>query len=559
MNLFREQTNTLGANAYQIFKALAEKCPWPLGVALGEAIVFENAGFSSLSGDERLERAVAVAVRRVGETGSTYEQEVIGSLEKWLLNAVPFRSESNELLILVAAVPESKFGSEAAQKLRDANRRLRFALDSGFDATYILRHQVFADKGNLFEVVEINKTGRDFLGIPGSDPIEQDFIELVGGAWGHDLREKYVEAVASGEGFTEEFVVCREGTPIWLRQRVTPTFDGLAVVVRNISQKKSLQQQTKEHLRVLENALDGILTTDQEGKIDFINGTFAAMLGQPPESMIGSPWELVAQPEERARLLTLVADSAGDSRFESDVRGHRPDGIPLFLHLVILPRFKEGAKCGYYCFAIDVTPQRAYEAQLEHQMKLINEAREQLEARSHELEVANVRLRDLATTDGLTGLRNHRYFRERLMAETTRAQRYCLPLSILMVDVDYFKQFNDTFGHPAGDEVLRELSAILQSKVRSTDLVARYGGEEFAVVMPQTDTVAANMLAERLRKAVELTQWSLAPITISVGGASFGGRFDTAESLLQAADDALYEAKRRGRNLVHFALSEESA
>ena len=129
--------------------------------------------------------------------------------------------------------------------------------------------------------------------------------------------------------------------------------------------------------------------------------------------------------------------------------------------------------------------------QSEHQLKAVNsglaDANEELEQQKAELEAANAHLEALATTDGLTRLKNHGAFQDRLREEYERGVRYHSPLSVVLLDVDRFKHFNDTYGHPAGDTVLKQVADILQREARSTDVVARYGGEEFVVLLPETD------------------------------------------------------------------------
>jgi len=163
----------------------------------------------------------------------------------------------------------------------------------------------------------------------------------------------------------------------------------------------------------------------------------------------------------------------------------------------------------------------------------------------------------LATSDALTGLKNRRAFRERLADEMRRAARYQLPLSLLMLDVDKFKQFNDTFGHPAGDEVLKQFAKILQAGARGSDFAARYGGEEFVVLLPNTDAEAAKVLSERLRSAIESASWPLREVTASGGVATSIPRGvgdeslqDESEYLLSEADKALYRSKADGRNRI---------
>ena len=211
------------------------------------------------------------------------------------------------------------------------------------------------------------------------------------------------------------------------------------------------------------------------------------------------------------------------------------------------------------------------------------------------------RVEQLAITDGLTGLYNHRYFYERLAQEVARAKRYELALSLLMIDIDDFKAYNDTFGHPCGDALLRSLAAVLLSQTRhQVDLVARYGGEEFAVILPSTATEgglragqrlhdvisegglgqeiarpspvpesdhakadgspgAAQIVGERIRHSVEIETFgsnaSLPVITVSIGVAGLHADLGTADGLVEEADRALYRAKQSGKNQVAIAAA----
>jgi len=170
----------------------------------------------------------------------------------------------------------------------------------------------------------------------------------------------------------------------------------------------------------------------------------------------------------------------------------------------------------------------------------------------------HTRTRRLASTDGLTELYNHRTFRERLTQEVDRANRYGRPLSLLMVDVDHFKVYNDTYGHPQGDVVLQEIARLLREISRTSDTVARYGGEEFALILPETDRASAEKLGNRLREQVACHPFLGAErlpageLTISVGVATHT-LAGAKEALLHAADAALYTAKRTGRNRVCVA------
>lgn len=162
----------------------------------------------------------------------------------------------------------------------------------------------------------------------------------------------------------------------------------------------------------------------------------------------------------------------------------------------------------------------------------------------------------LSYTDGMTDLHNFRYFELRLKEEVQRHNRTKAGLSLLILDVDYFKNFNDTMGHQAGDEVLRKLGIILKDTARENDIVARYGGEEFAVILPTVDREGALVLAERIRSNIESAHFEgehvqpSGKITVSIGEASLPEDSDNYEDLIRKADIALYAAKRSGRNKV---------
>src|SRR5581483_11268401 len=163
---------------------------------------------------------------------------------------------------------------------------------------------------------------------------------------------------------------------------------------------------------------------------------------------------------------------------------------------------------------------------------------------------------EMAITDQLTGLHNRRYMARHLDTLLSQATRSGKPLAFLILDIDHFKQVNDSYGHDIGDEVLREFAKRISANVRGIDLACRYGGEEFVVVMPDTEITLAATIAERLRKSIETTPMpvSRAPgklnITISIGIAGSQGPSDTADALLRRSDQALYAAKRAGRNRV---------
>ena len=176
-----------------------------------------------------------------------------------------------------------------------------------------------------------------------------------------------------------------------------------------------------------------------------------------------------------------------------------------------------------------------------------------------ELREKNDLLETLSVTDVLTGLANRRRLMTRLEEEVARARRYKTPLSVVMMDIDHFKQVNDVHGHAMGDEVLRNIGTMLKAGVRTTDLAARYGGEELTLVLPHTDIPAALQVAENMRERFADLEHRLDGVTVkktvSMGVASRDGQGDmpSAEDLLKHADEALYRAKQGGRNRVEVA------
>ncbi len=193
----------------------------------------------------------------------------------------------------------------------------------------------------------------------------------------------------------------------------------------------------------------------------------------------------------------------------------------------------------------------------------MTDAKHKAERLAAELQDANTRLKELVYRDGLTGLYNHRFFQESLENELSRAKRYQTSVSLILFDVDHFKNVNDSHGHPAGDLVLMNIARAVSSAVRPSDIVARYGGEEFAVILPETSAAGAKVFAARLRRCVEgiatLVEGQLIYVTISAGTTTFTNSSTQISKniLIETADRGLYTAKQSGRNQV-IALDPEA-
>lgn len=293
------------------------------------------------------------------------------------------------------------------------------------------------------------------------------------------------------------------------------------------------------------------LSLDQSGKVLEFNKASEDLLNMTREAIYGKPISDVI-PAIKEMVETVMK---GEGTFENQqMQCSRPDGYEMWLLANVFPlNGPDGSVVGALCACIDVTEKQKQHEQIESQLLEISESHVLLAAHQTELEEANARLESLATTDGLTELHNHRAFQEVLEREFQAARRFGTPVSVLLMDVDFFKQYNDTFGHLAGDEVLRKLATTLVGVARSTDFVARYGGEEFVVVLTGAEEKGALDAAERYRAAVEGQHWPSRAVTVSIGVATINGNTKSRTELLTNADRALYESKRLGRNRVTHA------
>ena len=240
----------------------------------------------------------------------------------------------------------------------------------------------------------------------------------------------------------------------------------------------------------------------------------------------------MAQQLREHDLTVLAADSM--VTFEEQVPA--PDGTMQYWLAFKFPLLQPDGTKILAGISLDITERKFYERQMaEYQLQL---------------EKMVERLEEMATTDAMTGLKNKGAFETRVREEWDRARRYHLPLTLLSLDVDRFKQYNDSFGHPAGDEVLKQVAEIMRSQARPSDFVARTGGEEFSVILANTSADGAFIVAERLRRAIEHAAWAQRGITASIGLACAQPDFEDVTSLIECADRALYHAKQTGRNRV---------
>jgi two-component system, cell cycle response regulator len=291
---------------------------------------------------------------------------------------------------------------------------------------------------------------------------------------------------------------------------------------------------------------------DQDGCIHAWNRAATEMFGfEPAEVLTRSIWDVFnardrrrKQPNDIFSRGMLEHIFAGESIQGTEVELRRKDGQKLNVICNILPTVSpNGGINGAIAAYIDITERKHLQRKVEEQVRVQQDLIRQLE-------VAKARLEELVITDGLTGLYNHRHFQDELERHFSLARRERAPLSIIMIDVDHFKHFNDTYGHPMGDEVLRVVSGIVKSVCRQHDVAARYGGEEFVVLCPGTDSEGARSLADRIRCEIECHSWNIRQVTVSLGTATTSLTTPRPSDLVDQADRALYFSKQHGRNQV---------
>jgi diguanylate cyclase (GGDEF)-like protein/PAS domain S-box-containing protein len=296
-----------------------------------------------------------------------------------------------------------------------------------------------------------------------------------------------------------------------------------------------------------ENASDVVSLHDLDGQVLYISPSCERVFGFSPDEMARMRPFTMVHPEDRARATAHhEALLRGEPVTALTCRNLHKSGRHVWVETSWRPILNRSNKIvRLQAASRDVTERRENERQLE-------EAKAKLQAQQERLIDANARLEALASLDALTGLKNRRAFEERLHEEIARARRSQESFALLLLDIDHFKHFNDSFGHPRGDDVLKSVARVLSRSVRDVDFIARHGGEEFAIILPDTDRDGAKLMGERLRVAIEENAWDARPITISVGAAAWT-EGATAESLVDQADRALYRSKQAGRNIVTLA------
>jgi diguanylate cyclase (GGDEF)-like protein/PAS domain S-box-containing protein len=327
--------------------------------------------------------------------------------------------------------------------------------------------------------------------------------------------------------------------------------DHQASVIYAIAQEPAATSGTEEFLRTaIEASPCAMIVVDEQGALQMVNQQAERLFGYERGELLGRPVEILIPEDLRVdhakhREQFRAAPSARAMGRGRDLVGRRHDGtsVPVEIGLTSV-----STPLGRFALAtvVDLTAREATERQLALQ--------------AQELVHANAELVEMASTDSLTSLWNRRTFMDQLTVHMELSLRNERPLSVLLLDIDHFKPYNDTFGHLAGDAVLKQLAEVLRENARRSDYQARLGGEEFGIILPETDGHGAVRIGERFRTAIEKAHWSLRPITASFGAMTVhcqrgAPRPDPPwhSMILLEADKALYFSKEHGRNRVTHA------
>ncbi len=315
---------------------------------------------------------------------------------------------------------------------------------------------------------------------------------------------------------------------------------GRIEILRDISARKkaeeSLEYYHKKIHAIMEHAVEGIAEVRPDNTIEFINRSFLHMLGYAETDVLNRPLTDFIMPDQRIYLASIKL-----IRRAREITFIRRDTTPLYTLASSIPLVFGSQPPHSLCFITNIS-----------ETKLVSL---KLRDANLTLRALNESLNSLSLRDGRTGVYNARYLNERLTGEIKRSQRYERSFSLILLDIDFFKTINDTYGHVFGDCILEELVCLLKDAVRSTDVIVRYGGDEFVLFLPDTRLEGAVAAARKIVRRIKATPLGDAsrrmPVSVSVGVVSFpeAGKNDV-HSLLDAADQAMYRSKARGHNRI---------
>ena len=324
---------------------------------------------------------------------------------------------------------------------------------------------------------------------------------------------------------------------------------GRMIILRDITERKQTELRLLQLHKAVEQSPVSVVITDLQGNIEYINPHFTKLTGYGLDEVIGKNPRIVQSGNTSLETSDEMWQTIRSGKvWRGEIWNKKKNGEPYCEVEIIAPVIdSEGTIVNYIAIKEDVTPEKESESKL-------REAYVKLEEQMSAIQALQSDLREQAIRDPLTKLHNRHYLEETLDRELSRAIRERYPVTFMLLDIDRFKHVNDTYGHAAGDFVLREVADHLSEFTRTGDIVCRYGGEEFLVVFPNTKEQDAFFIADRLRASIQespiYADRNMIAITISAGISEFPTHGQYEALVLEAADKALYHAKHNGRNQV---------
>ncbi len=498
-------------------------------------------------------------------------------------NVVPLEDEKGKIIAAISVNRDITETVDIQEKLKNSQLLLSGVLNSSIDGIMAFK-SVRDETGKIidFEWLLSNPSGCELVGRHENELLGKRLLEELPGNYEVGLFDRYIQVVETGEPEEREFYYEHDGIKSWFVNIAVKLEDGFTVTFRNISRTKESELQLKQLNDELADRLNQLQQRNQEILLlsqmnDFLQAcftleeaykTFRTLIKPLFPGCSGGIFITKASRDFVEAVATWGNLPIGETVFhpkdcwclrrgrehwvDTDqfdlLCNHSDQTLPPKVSLC-LPMMAQGETLGLLYLYSDSPDQLC-----ESKRQLARTVAEQMA-----LAIANLQLREelqnRSIRDPLTGLFNRRYLEESLEREINRACRNDHNVGVIMIDIDHFKRFNDTFGHDGGDAVLKEVGKLLKSSLRASDIACRYGGEEMTLILPEASIENTYKRAEQVRKLIkqiniEHKRQSLGTITASLGVACFPEHGMTGDAVVQRADTALYQAKKEGRDRV---------
>lgn len=314
--------------------------------------------------------------------------------------------------------------------------------------------------------------------------------------------------------------------------------------------KNKLQELVTVKTKNLEESLEIInhyvfsSKTDLNGVITYVSDAFCELTGYSKYELIGKTHSIIKHPDNPSSAFKKLWETltSGDN-YQGEVKNRKKNGEDFWLNSFIRPEVNEKSEViGYIAYRKNITHEKTLE-------NLNVKLEKMVEKKTKELKQTNEKLLKLSQTDALTGIYNRKKLQDSMSLEIKKAYRFEQTFSIILIDIDFFKKVNDTYGHLKGDNIIKGICRLVEKNIREIDLFARWGGEEFVILVNNQNKNQTKLMAEKIRQIIAITKIDNLDITCSFGVSQYETN-DTDEMLFKKADDALYQAKESGRNCV---------